>query len=109
MRCNIEAHDVTAVMAEHDKHIENVKCGGRDREEINPNYTVGMVFEKRPPGLGWRITVSNHVLYNSGLGYLDAKNFQFGAPRGASSLAVERTAAETPTQCTAYRVLSLWR
>ena len=77
MRCNIEVHDVTAVMAEHDKHIENAKCGGRDREEINPSYTVGMVFEKRPPGLGWRITVWNHVLCNSGLGYLDAKYFQF--------------------------------
>jgi len=77
MRCNIEVHDVTAVMAEHDKHIENAKCGGRDREEINPGYAVSMVFEKRPPGLGRRITVSNHVLCNSGLGYLDAKHFQF--------------------------------
>jgi hypothetical protein len=75
MRCNIEVHDVTAVMAEHNKHIENAKCCGRDREEINPGYTVGMVFEKRPPGLGRRITVSNHVLCNSGLGYLDAKHF----------------------------------
>ena len=46
----IEVHDVTAVMAGHDKRIENTKCGGRDREEINPRYTVGMVFEKRPPG-----------------------------------------------------------
>ena len=51
MRCNIEVHDVAAVMAEHDKHIENPKSGGRDHEEINPRYTVGMVFEKRPPGL----------------------------------------------------------
>ena len=45
MRCNIEVHDMTAVMAEHDKHIENAKCGDRDREEINPRYTVDMVFD----------------------------------------------------------------
>ena len=77
MRCNIEVHDVTAVMAEHDKHIKNAKCGSRDGEEIDSNQTVCMVFEKRPPGLGGSITVSNHVLCNSGLGYLDAKHFQF--------------------------------
>ena len=74
MRCKMKVHDATAVMAEHDKHIENAKCGGRNREEINPGYAAGMVFEKRPPGLGRRITVSNYVLCNSGLGYLDTKH-----------------------------------
>ena len=51
VRCNIEMHDVTTVMAEHDKHVENAKCSSRDREEINPDYTVGVVLEKRLPGL----------------------------------------------------------
>lgn len=37
-----------AVMAKHNEHIENPKCSSRNGEEINPGYTVGMVFEKRP-------------------------------------------------------------
>jgi hypothetical protein len=84
MRCNIEVHDVTTVMAEHDKDIENAKCGSRDGEEIDTGYTVGMIFEKRSPGLGRRITVSNHVLCNSGLGYLDTKHFQFAMDSGGT-------------------------
>ena len=39
-------------------------CGGRDREEVNPRYTVGMVFEKRPPGLRRRFLLRNHILGN---------------------------------------------
>jgi len=82
MRCNIEVHDLTTVMAEHDKHVENAKCGSRYGEEIDTGYTVGMVCEKRAPGLRRRITVSNHVLCDSGLGYLDAKHFQFAMDAG---------------------------
>jgi hypothetical protein len=73
---------VTTVMAEHDKNVENPKYSSRDGKEINPGYTVGMVFKKRAPGLGRLITVSNHVLCNSGLGYLDAKHFQFTVDAG---------------------------
>ena len=51
MRCYIEVHDVTTVMAEHDEHVENAKFSSRDREEINSGYTVSVVFEKCPPGL----------------------------------------------------------
>ncbi len=51
VRCHIEMHDMTTVMAEHDKHLENAKCSSRDREEINSGYTVSMIFEKCPPGL----------------------------------------------------------
>ena len=88
MRCNIEVHDMMTVMAEHNKDLENAKCGSRyggrrSGEEIDSNQIVCMVFEKRPPGLGRRITVTNHVLCNSGLGYLDAKHFQFALDRGA--------------------------
>ena len=32
----IEVHNPPAVMAEHDKHIENAKCSSRNGEEINP-------------------------------------------------------------------------
>jgi hypothetical protein len=73
MRCNIEVHDVAAVMAEHDKHIENAKCGGRDREEINSRYTVGMVFEKRSPGLRRRFLLTNHIFGNCSLRDINSK------------------------------------
>ncbi len=39
---HIEVCNLPAVMAEHDKHIQNAKCSGRDGEEINPSQTVGM-------------------------------------------------------------------
>ena len=47
VRCNIEVHDVTTVMAKHDKDIKNAKCGSRYCKEIDTGYTVSMVFEKR--------------------------------------------------------------
>ena len=77
MRCNIEVHDVTTVMAEHDKDIENAKCGSRDGEEINSNQTVCMVFEKGPPGLRRRLLMTGHVFGHSGLGYLYTEHLQF--------------------------------
>ena len=46
MHGNIEVHDVTTVMAEHDKDIENAKCGSRDGEEIDTGYTVGIDFRE---------------------------------------------------------------
>jgi len=67
LRCHIEVRDPPAIMAEHDEHIENAKCGSRDDEEINPGYTVGMVFEKRPPGLRRWFSLANHILRNCGL------------------------------------------
>ena len=68
-----EVHDVATVMAEHDKHIENAKCGGRDREEINSRYTVGMVFEKRSPGLRRRFLLTNHIFGNCSFRHINSK------------------------------------
>jgi hypothetical protein len=65
------------VMAEHDKHIENARCGSRNCEEINSGYTVGMVFEKRPPGLRGRFLLTNHILGNCRFRYIDTKLDQF--------------------------------
>ena len=48
---HIEVQNLPAVVVEDDKHLENAKGGSRDGEEINPGYTISMVFEKRPPGL----------------------------------------------------------
>jgi hypothetical protein len=62
MRCHIELHDVTTVMAEYDEHIEDSKCSSRDGEEINSGYAVGMVFKKRPPCLRRWFLVARHVL-----------------------------------------------
>jgi len=50
MRCYIEMHSPPAIMAEHDEHIENAKCGSRDGEKINTGYTVGMVLALRVAG-----------------------------------------------------------
>lgn len=77
MRCHIEVHDVTAVMAEHDKHIKNAKSGRRDGEEINPSYTIGMVFKKRSPGLRGRLLLRCHILRDCGLRDIDPKLKQF--------------------------------
>ena len=59
---HIEVNNPPAIMAEHDKNIENAKCSSRDSAEINPGYTVCMVFKKRPPGLRKRFLLAHHVL-----------------------------------------------
>ena len=43
-----------------------------------------MIIKERTPGLGRGIAVSNHVLCNSGLGYLDTKHFQFTMDPGGT-------------------------
>lgn len=84
MRCNIEMHDVTAVMAEHEKHIENAKCGGRNRKEVNPRNTVGMIFEKRPPGLRRRFLLTNQILGNCRLRDIDTQLKQLSMNSGSA-------------------------
>ncbi len=59
---NEKSSDAVLDMSITDKHIENAKCGSRDSEEINPSYTVSMVFEKRPPGLRRRVLLTSHIL-----------------------------------------------
>jgi hypothetical protein len=58
-------------------------------------------YERDDSILGW--TPKRKTLGKIGLEQL------FGAPRGAYSLAVERTVTKVQTQYIVYRVLNLWR
>src|SRR4030095_10524710 len=70
---NIEVDHSTPLVSEDQEDIENMERDGRDREEVNRNKFLAVIFEKRAPGLrGWLWT-PDHVLGNGRLRELDSE------------------------------------
>src|SRR4030095_10080259 len=62
MSGNIEVDHSTPVVSEDQEDIENMERDGRDREEVNRNKFLAVIFQKRAPSLrGWLWTPA-HVL-----------------------------------------------
>jgi hypothetical protein len=47
---NIEMHNATAFMSEHDEDKEHTACGGWDEKKVAGDDVVDMIVEKRLPG-----------------------------------------------------------
>ena len=57
---------------------KNPESGGRNREEIYGNHALHVIFQERPPRLGWWcIVVGRHQAGNRSFGYLDSQLEQF--------------------------------
>jgi hypothetical protein len=50
MFSNIEMHNATALMGEHDKDKEHAAGGGRDEKKVTGDEVMDMILEKRLPG-----------------------------------------------------------
>ena len=74
---HVEVHDFATVMTEDYEHIENTKRGGRHGEEIHRGQVRYVIFEKSPPSLRRRFSMTGHVLRNRGLRDLNAQLEQF--------------------------------
>ena len=69
--CDVDVQNLSPVVAQDDQHRENPESRRRDCEEIKRDDVLGMIIEKRPPGLRRRSRVPNHVLGDGGLGDRD--------------------------------------
>jgi hypothetical protein len=50
MLSDVEVHDASALVGEHDEDKEHTQCGGRDEKKVAGDDVVDMIIEKRLPG-----------------------------------------------------------
>jgi hypothetical protein len=73
---DVVVDDLAAFVSQHQQHVEDPKGGCGDGEKVNGHEVLGMIVEECPPGLGWRLSVPDHVLGDRGLRDRDAKHLQ---------------------------------
>jgi len=72
-------------MPEHDKHEQNPESGGRNCEKIYGNHTRHVIFQERPPPLGWRLgDPTMHQIGNRSFGDLDSQLEQLAMNPGSA-------------------------
>ncbi len=74
---DVEVDNLAAFVSQHQEHVEDLKAGCGDGEEIDGHELFDMIVEEGPPSLGRWLLVPNHVLGDRGLGDLDAKHLKF--------------------------------
>src|SRR5688572_24089552 len=57
MRCDPEVNDSPALVSQNEKHVQNLKPDGRDREEVYRYQTLTMILKKSSPRLRDRKSV----------------------------------------------------
>jgi len=77
MGSHVEVKHATAVMGQHQKHIENLEADCGHSEEINGDQLRHMVLQERSPSLGRRFCAPHHILADAGLSDVDAEFEQF--------------------------------
>ena len=66
MSCDCEMHDSSALVRQHQKHVQDLEPDGRHGEEVDRHHALQVIVEERPPGLRGRISSPNHVLAHAG-------------------------------------------
>ena len=77
MSRNVEVHDPTAMMLQHNKNKQELELQRRNHEEIGCDDLGGVVLQESPPRLGRRLAVADHVLGDRSFGDFDSKFQQF--------------------------------
>ena len=70
---DVEVHDAAALVLEHEEHVQDAKRGCRQDKEVDGNELLGVVLEKRTPGLRWRLSPNRHVARHRGFSDLEAE------------------------------------
>ena len=58
---DIEMHDVTTSMLDHDKYVQDLEGHGRPREDVDGHSAIGVIGKESAPALRWRRSVPFHV------------------------------------------------
>src|SRR5258707_9034698 len=72
-----EMYDSSALVRQHQKHIQDLEPDVRHGEEVDRHHALQVIVEERPPGLRWRLSSANHVLAHAGFTDIDAELEQF--------------------------------
>jgi hypothetical protein len=60
-------------MGQHQKHVKDLEADSGHREEVDGDQLLGMILEKRAPGLRRRFAVAHHVFADAALTDVDAE------------------------------------
>ena len=82
MSRNVEMHDSSAMMFQHNKHEQKPETQCGNNEEIDRDKLLGMIVQECPPRLGRRLVVSRHVFGSRGFRHLDPEFQQFPVDSG---------------------------
>jgi hypothetical protein len=73
---DVEVHDASALVLEHEEYVQNAKCGCGHDKEVDGNEVLGVVLEKRTPGLRRRLSPKRHAARHCGFSDLEAEHKQ---------------------------------
>src|ERR1035437_5730102 len=77
MRRDCEMHNASAIMRQHQKHVQDLEPDRRHGEEVDRHQILQVIVEESPPGLGRRFSPPNYVLAHAGFADLEAEFEQF--------------------------------
>jgi hypothetical protein len=69
-------HDTAALVLEHEEHVQDAKRGCGNDKEVDGNEIIGVIPEKRTPGLGRRLSPTPHVARHCGFSDLEPEHKQ---------------------------------
>ena len=70
---HIEVKHATAIMSQHQEHVQDLEADGCNGEKIDRDDLREMVFQKGSPGLRRRFTAADHVLGDATFADVDAE------------------------------------
>jgi hypothetical protein len=69
-------HDAAALVLEHEEHVQDAKRGCGNDKKVDGNESMGVIPEKRTPGLRRRLSPTRHVARHCGFCDLEAEHKQ---------------------------------
>src|SRR3954471_18191565 len=77
MRSHGKVQNATAIVGQHQEHIQDLKADRRHRKEIHRHQALDMIVEKCPPS--WRrwSSAAEHVFADAGFAHIEAQLEQF--------------------------------
>jgi len=88
---HVEVNDASAFVSQCEEQMQDPETLGRHYEEVDRYELLHIVFQERPPRLGWRLARLDHVLGDGCLGHLNSALEQFRVQAGCSPKHVCRT------------------
>jgi hypothetical protein len=73
---DVEVHDASALVLQHEEYVQNAKCGCGHDKEVDGNKVPGVVSEKATPSLRRRLSPKRHVARHCGFSDLEAEHKQ---------------------------------
>ena len=74
---DVEVHDATTLMSQHDEDEEHPAWGGRHGEAVTRHDVLDVVIEEGLPRGRGRFTSSRPILLHRGFGHADAELTEF--------------------------------